>query len=544
MKKILLPVLLFISLVGSSQPQGYSTVDSLDKKYYNWFNLSPDEKYQGASVDKAFTDLLKDKQPAKKIVVAVIDGGVDIYHPELQGRIWVNKDEIPGNGVDDDKNGYIDDINGWNFIGGADGKNILYESMEIVRIIKELTPKFGNIVSKNQVAAEDISKYDLYIRCKKEYDTKLEEYTENRKSIEAFEERIKHPLEVVQNYLKKDKFTLADLESIKTDNEIVKLSKEYMIDWYKKGVTLDFIASFKKQVNEWLDYRLNMDYDPRTDIVKDNPIDIADKYYGNNDVKGPRPFHGTFVAGIIAANRENGTGIKGINQNAEIMVLRVVPDGDERDKDVALGIKYAVDNGANVINMSFGKYYSLRSQYMDDAIKYACDHNVLVIHSAGNEGSDLDVTDNYPSANFSDGSRATSMITVGANTYKKGKDFCGSFSNYGKKSVDIFAPGVDIVSLYPESKYSQGDGTSFSGPVVSGVAALVWSYYPGLTASQLKEVLMKSADTYPKMKVYVPGKRKDKVKSLFPELCISGGSVNAYKALQEAAKLQSPTVSR
>ncbi|HLO90302.1 MAG TPA: S8 family serine peptidase [Lentimicrobium sp.] len=536
MKRFLLPVLMLISFFGVSQPQYFSSVDSLDKKYFNWFNLSPDEKYQGASVDKAFNELLKDRTPAKKVIVAVIDGGVDISHPELQGKIWTNSDEIEGNGIDDDNNGYIDDVHGWNFIGGADGRDVYYENMEFVRILKELTPKFGNIVSEKEVAAGDLNNYDLYLRCKKEYDKEYENYSAQRKNVEKFEQKFKNPKEIIQAYLKKDKFTLEDLKNIKTDNEIIKQSRDYLIDWNKKGVTPEFIASYKKQINEWLDYRLNMDFDPRSTIVKDNPADINDRYYGNNDIKGPSAFHGTFVSGIIAANRENGIGIKGINSNAEIMVLRVVPDGDERDKDVALGIRYAVDNGANVINMSFGKYFSLRGAFMEDAIRYAEAHNVLVIHSAGNEADNTDLTDNYPSARYSDGTKSSTMITVGANTYKKGKTFCGRFSNYGKETVDIFAPGVDIVSISPGSKYSQGDGTSFSGPVVAGVAALVWSYNPNLTASQLKDILLNSADVYPKMKVYIPGKKKEK--ALFSDLCVSGGSVNAFKALKEASKIQ------
>jgi subtilisin family serine protease len=535
-KNFFLLILVLLSFVAYSQPESVSTVDSLDKKYYNWFNLSPDEKIQGAWVDKAYTELLNSRKPAKKVVVAVIDGGVDINHPELTGLIWTNSDEIAGNGIDDDNNGYTDDINGWNFIGGANGDNILYETMEYVRILKELTPKYGNIADKGEVAPSDMANYELYLKVKKEYDDEYNNYSTQKTNITNFEERIKRPREIIQKYLNKEKFTIEDLKGIKSDNELVKLSKDYLLDRYKTGFTFEWLDSYKKHINEYLDYRLNMDFDPRSTIVKDNPTDINDRNYGNNDVKGPRPFHGTACSGIIAANRANGIGIKGVASNAEIMVLRAVPDGDERDKDVALAIRYAVDNGANIISMSFGKYYSLYSRYMDDAIRYADEHNVLLIHSAGNESSNVDEVPNFPSPNFVGGGVAKNMITVGATTYKADKKFCGSFTNYGKKNVDIFAPGVDIVTTFPENKYSQGDGTSYAGPVVSGVAAMVWSYFPNLTASELKDILLKSATKYPKLKVIVPNKEGLKDKTYFTELSTSGGTINAYQAIQEAIR--------
>lgn len=535
-KNFFLSILMLLTFAAYTQPESVSTVDSLDKQYYNWFNLSPDEKIQGSWADKAYNELLKDRQPAKKIVVAVIDGGVDINHPELIGKIWTNSDEVAGNGTDDDNNGYIDDIHGWNFIGGANGENILYETMEYVRILRELTPKFGNIADLTEVAPADMSNYELYLKVRKEYDEEFSNYSAQRQNLTSFEERIKRPREIIQKYLNKEKFTKEDLEGIKSDNELVKLSKEYLLERYKTGFTFEWMEQYKKHISEYLDYRLNLEFDPRSTIVKDNPTDINDRNYGNNDVTGPRPFHGTACSGIIAANRDNGIGIKGVASNVEIMVLRAVPDGDERDKDIALAIRYAVDNGANVISMSFGKYYSLYSRFMDDAIRYADEHNVLLIHSAGNEASDVDVVANFPSANFVDGGVAKNMITVGATSYKSGKTFCGSFTNYGKKNVDIFAPGVDIITIFPNNKYSQGNGTSYAGPVVSGVAAMVWSYFPGLTAAELKDILLKSATQYPKLKVIVPNKEGLKDKKNFTELSTSGGTINAYQAIQEALK--------
>ena len=524
----------FLALTASSQTKVKSTLDSLYHPYVNWYNQSPDDKIQGASVDQAYNELLKDKKPEKKIIVAVIDGGVDINHEDLAGKIWTNTDEIAGNGVDDDHNGYADDMHGWNFIGNAKGENVVVENLEYVRILKELTPKFGNIASSNQVKAEDLKDYDLYLKCKKVYDDELERYTSISESMTVFEESFKQPKEILAKYLKKESFTAADVKGIKSKRESVIEAKKYFIKLFKNGFSFDGFASGKKRIADYLDYTLNLNYEPRL-IVGDNPVDITDTGYGNGDVKGERPSHGTFVSGIIAANRGNGKGTDGIASNVEIMPVRVVPDGDERDKDVALGIRYAVDNGAQVINMSFGKYYSLHSQLMDEAIRYADAHNVLMIKSAGNESDDLDVTECFPSDHFKDGGSAKNWITVGATSYKSGKNFCGLFTNYGKNSVDVYAPGVDIVSLAPDNKYHMGDGTSFSGPVVSGVAALVWSYFPELSASELKDILLNSVNTYPDLKVIIPNMKGDKTKTDFSGLSVSGGTINAYKAIQAAS---------
>jgi subtilisin family serine protease len=532
MKNIIIILLIALSYTATAQPRGISSIDSLQKEFVNWYNLSPDvDKIEGAAVEQAYTELLNDRKPAKKIVVAVIDGGVDIHHPELAGKIWINSDEIAGNGVDDDNNGYVDDVNGWNFIGNAKGENIVMENMEYVRILRELTPRFVKIASRNEVSADNMSDYDLYLRCKEEYDREYKKYTSYRNGLEQFEQRIKGPETVLKAHLKKDIITKEDVEAIKTNDELVKESRDFFLKLFKNGFSYKGIASMKDNTNEYLDYRLNLDFDARK-VIADNPTDMNDYQYGNNDVRGERSFHGTLVSGIIAAQRNNNIGINGIAGEVDIMVLRVVPDGDERDKDVALAIRYAVDNGANIINMSFGKYFSLHSHLMDDAIKYADERNVLMVKSAGNEADNLDLIECYPSKTFADGGSAKNWLTIGSTSNKKGKKFCGSFSNYGKTRVDLFAPGVNIVSLIPENKYDMANGTSFSGPVVSGVAALVWSYFPELTASELKDILLHSVNKYPKLKVYVPGTKKKKAK--FSELSVTGGTVSAYEAIKLA----------
>jgi subtilisin family serine protease len=533
-------VLLFLSLgmiPSYSQSRGVTTIDSLPVKYLNWYNRSPSQdKIQGAATDQAYRELLNDKSPRKKVVVAVIDGGVDIYHPELEGKIWTNKKEIAGNGLDDDNNGYVDDIHGWNFIGNSKGEHLLYENMEYVRIFKKLNPRFSGVKDENGLPADDKQLYAVYVKSKIKYEEELRKYTRRAKDLESFERYVNHQEEVLKKYLRKQDLTAADVRAVKTKSEMVNEAKKVMLDLYDKGFTRKDLSDMQKRSNDFLTYYLNLDFNPRM-LVNDDPENISDLNYGNNDVKGPRSFHGTFVAGVIAAIRGNGQGPDGVANHVEIMTLRVVPDGDERDKDVALAIRYAVDNGADIINMSFGKYFSITRGILDDAVRYAGNHNVLMIHSAGNEADNLDLTEHYPSAILADGSKVSNWITVGATSDILNKEFCGVFSNYGAENVDLFAPGVNIVSLAPDGKYEMGDGTSFSGPVVSGVAALVWSYYPELTAIQLKDILLESSTKYPKAKVYSPDTKSSKRKKVqFATLSRTGGVVNAYNALQAAGK--------
>lgn len=533
-------VLLFLSLgmiPSYSQSRGVTTIDSLPVKYLNWYNRSPSQdKIQGAATDQAYRELLNDKSPRKKVVVAVIDGGVDIYHPELEGKIWTNKKEIAGNGLDDDNNGYVDDIHGWNFIGNSKGEHLLYENMEYVRIFKKLNPRFSGVTDENGLPADDKQLYAVYVKSKIKYEEELRKYTRRAKDLESFERYVNHQEEVLKKYLRKQDLTAADVRAVKTKSEMVNEAKKVMLDLYDKGFTRKDLSDMQKRSNDFLTYYLNLDFNPRM-LVNDDPENISDLNYGNNDVKGPRSFHGTFVAGVIAAIRGNGQGPDGLANHVEIMTLRVVPDGDERDKDVALAIRYAVDNGADIINMSFGKYFSITRGILDDAVRYAGNHNVLMIHSAGNEADNLDLTEHYPSAILADDSKVSNWITVGATSDILNKEFCGVFSNYGAENVDLFAPGVNIVSLAPDGKYEMGDGTSFSGPVVSGVAALVWSYYPELTAIQLKDILLESSTKYPKAKVYSPDTKSSKRKKVqFATLSRTGGVVNAYNALQAAGK--------
>src|SRR5690606_39042630 len=313
------------------------------------------------------------------------------------------------------------------------------------------------------------------------------------------------------------------LETVEGDVEVSEFLDElgYYIDQLREGVDHYRVA---------VEYGYNTEFNSRA-IVGDNPDDLYEKGYGNNDVEGPDPRHGTHVAGIIAADRDNNLGVKGIADNVRIMSVRAVPNGDERDKDVANAIIYATDNGAHIINMSFGKAFSPGKEAVDKAVKYAESKGVLLIHAAGNDGDDLDKESNFPNKTFAAGGQSKSWLEIGASSWGADENMVGSFSNYGKKSVDLFAPGVQIYSTTPDDTYEHLQGTSMAAPATSGVAAILMSYFPHLTAEQVKDILRQSTRKFDGLQVTKPGS-KDAVP--FEQLSSSGGMINAYEAVKLA----------
>lgn len=531
---IQLPTLLFAENVGEDSDG--TTIDSLEVEYLNWQNLDvKNDKVFGVSIEKAYAELLKNKEPQKKIIVAVIDGGVDINHNDLKGKIWKNSDELPGNGIDDDNNGYVDDVYGWNFIGNSEGENIVEENLEYTRVVRDYQNIYDSLFDPANLLEEQKVSFDLFKACKQEYDSNLDKYTKRKENYANFQERLNKAIQDLKPYTNSDTPRKKDISNIQPKNEAEAKALNFMKTIYKRGFSYEGFNKALEHNSDYIDVRLNLDLNARS-IINDDLNDYNDCYYGNNDVIGTRAEHGSFVAGIIAANRNNNLGINGIAENIEIMTLRTVPDGDEYDKDVALSIKYAVDNGANIINMSFGKDFSPQKHLVDKAIKYAEEKGVLLIHAAGNSAEDNDVKTHYPDYVLNDGTSVNNWITVGANGHKKNKHFAAVFSNYGNETVHIFAPGVSMISLYPGNKYDQASGTSFAAPVVTGVAALVWSYYPTLSVNELKNVLLESAFVVDK-KVLCPNiSSPDKTKIKFSELSSTGGVVNAFNALLLADK--------
>lgn len=528
--KILLTGLMFAAFCIGAQ--------EVDKKILNWYN----GKKFGMSTDKAYKKILADKK-SEPVVVAVIDSGVDIEHEDLQGSIWVNEDEIAGNGIDDDNNGYIDDRNGWNFLGNADGENINAEQLEVTRLYGKLNEKYKDL-SKADVSEENMAEYEMYKTYREEVEGKRSQATNGISQYKGLIEKYKAAEAKLKKKFGGD-FTAKQLKSIKDDAEYAG-AVELMMGLTKAGLGADFVEEQFEGIIDYyqgqLDHHYNTDFNARN-IVGDDPSNFDDTNYGNSDVEGPDAMHGTHVAGIIAATRGNEIGNDGVASNVQIMSVRAIPDGDERDKDVALAIRYAVDNGAQIINMSFGKAYSPYKEKVIEAIRYAEEKGVLLVHAAGNSAEDIGKESNFPSPKYpSMSSEFKNWIEVGASTrYKKPKKdrknggfkdpgLAARFSNYNNQMVDVFAPGLEIYSTIPDNKYVAIQGTSMASPMVAGVAALLKSYYPSLTMFEIRDIIFESVQVIDR-DVLLPGETKEVP---FAELCASDGIVNVYNAVKLA----------
>ena len=506
----------------------------------NWYQLDQATTgYYGISLDKAYTFLKSKKLKSKQVVVAVIDSGIDTLHEDLKPILWTNSKEIPGNGIDDDHNGYIDDVHGWNFLGGSDGRNVKEDSYEAARVYTLYKAKYGdNIPSDSSLTPAQRTEIDMYKKATEKMvgEVNPDEITFLKQLLPGF---LKGDSVIVKE-LGKQEYNCTDLEKYTTIDADAKRTKMFLMQLCKANNSTELS---NKQILDELQGQLrkadaanNPPKEYRKEIVKDDETNINDRFYGNKDIMTATPFHGTHCSGIIAAVRDNDKGIKGIADNVRIMMVRAVPDGDEHDKDIANAIRYAVDNGAQIVSMSFGKSLSPEKNWVDDAVKYAESKGVLLVHAAGNDAKNVDSTDNFPNPTYLDnGQNATNWITVGASGDPKNGGITASFSNYGKKGVDVFAPGVQIYSTIPGgTTYGNASGTSMACPVVAGVAALLLEYYPTLSAKQLKEVIEKSAVVL-NTEVNIPGSTK---KAKLSELSVTGGLLNAYEAIKMASTLK------
>ncbi len=503
----------------------------------NWHQLDKEKSgFYGISLDKAYEFLIGKKIKSKQVLVAVIDSGIDTLHEDLKPILWVNKKEIPGNGIDDDKNGYIDDIHGWNFLGGKDGRNVKEDSYEGARVYHKLKAKYGSIVpDETSVKPEDLAEIDMYKKAQQSVvgDVNPAEVAMMKKMLPGF---LKGDSVIVKE-LGKEEYNCNDLEKYTTTDKDAKTMKGFLLQICKGNQSneisnKEIIGQFEGELRK-ADAANNPPKEYRKDIVKDDESNINDRKYGNNDVMANTPFHGTHCSGIIAAARNNNKGVDGIADNVKIMMIRAVPDGDEHDKDIALAIRYAVDNGAQVVSMSFGKSFSPEKKWIDDAVKYAELKGVLLVHAAGNDAKNVDSADNFPTANYLGGKgKASNWITVGASGDPKNGGITASFSNYGKKDVDVFAPGVQIYSTIPGgTTYGNASGTSMACPVVAGTAALLLEYFPTLSAKQIKGIIEKSS-TQLTEEVNIPGTKE---KTTLNTLSKTGGLLNAYAAVKLAS---------
>lgn len=524
MKKITLAAALCFALISQAQT----------KRPDNWFNLdATNDKVNGVSTEKTYQELLKGKK-STTIIVGVLDSGVDYTHEDLKDIMWTNPGEIPGNGIDDDKNGYIDDIHGWNFMGNKDGRNVEKDNLELTRVYKDLSAKYKGKTESDLKTKDEKKEFKFYLLVKADYDKEVSEAETQSNQYKFIRDAVADVIEKIKKEQGVQKVTVENLKKFDPKEQKDKQGKMIALAQAAAGMEPEELVGELNEALAGMDgSRLNVNFDTRS-IVGDNPNDMTEKYYGNGDSKGPGAFHGTHVAGIIAAARKNNIGMDGVADNVRIMSVRCVPDGDERDKDVANAIRYAVDNGAVILNMSFGKKYSPGKKVVDDAVKYAESKGVLLIHAAGNAADNIDEVVHYPCKKMENGKTASNFLDIGALSWKPEDAIAAPFSNYGKKTVDVFAPGVEIYSTVPDSnKYKDASGTSMAAPVVAGVAAVLKSYFPELTPKQLIKILTKSSvKTYKDKKVIKPGTKDEMIK--FSQLSKTGGIVNLYEAVKMA----------
>lgn len=536
----------------------YSQTNSSTKEdiIKNWhYKDYTQDKVLGISLNKWITPN-KTKSKRKKIIVAVLDTQMDINHEDLKPMLWNNPKEIPNNGIDDDKNGYIDDINGWDFLGTKNGRYMVYKNFEYTRIVREQSVKFLN-KKREDIKEVDLHDFDEYQRALKIQEAKVKYYQNWRKSLVfniGIYQKVKDTL---KHFFPKENYTINQLDSLykiyKINDKTYKQRRDsndrdlgaliaYMINNFQvQHYKIEDIQGQKAQLDSVLERNININFPERKEIG-DNPAKL-EKGYGNNKVgaiiKGVQEIneHATEVASIIGANRKNNLGVTGFSDDIVIMPIHISASGDEHDKDIAAAIYYAVDNGAKVINMSFGKEFSLHKEWIKEAFEYAEKHNVLLVHGAGNDSKNTDESPFYPNDYNYDNKEeiCSNFVTVGSTNKNYGEKMVSSFSNYGKQNVDIFAPGEEIYVAIPNNKYDYNSGTSLACPMVSGTAALIWLYYPKLTVQQVKKIILESSVKID-FPVQMPGEKEGILKPL-SELCKSGGVLNVYNAMKMAEEI-------
>lgn len=509
MKKVLLAAVFLagFSFTSAQEAQEKKIDPKEDKDLMTWYHKDyASAKVYGVNTENAYKYLESKGLKPATVVVGVLDSGVQVDHPGLVKNIWTNPNEIPNNGKDDDGNGYIDDIHGWNFIGGKNG-DIDVDNMEVTRVIVKYKPIFEGDNSTNNKAnqAKMPEEFAMYMKSKEIF---------NKKSVEARQGLQTYTMinSLIPNMVKLlgDKSVTAEnITAIKapTDQQdaiaLQILNQVAQSPEFTGKSATEFEKIMKEQIKEAIDHfepqskQYDLSYDPRKEIVGDNYEDYSEKNYGNNHYEGPDAEHGTHVAGIIAGLPQGKTIQYGVaSKVAKIMSVRTVPNGDERDKDVANAIRYAVDNGAKILNMSFGKPVSPGKNVVWDAFKYAEDKGVLLVKAAGNENVDLAEHPAYPT-NFKnvtdDKPFVNNVIVVGAST-NRNNELKASFSNFNKKMVNVFAPGEEIYSTVPKNEYKYLQGTSMASPVVAGAAAVLLAYMPNLKPDQIIEALVKTSN--------------------------------------------------
>lgn len=480
----------------------------------DWHRLDYDtDRVLGVGSERALRELLANRQPQREVIVAVIDGGIDTAHTYLRARLWKNGREVAGNGRDDDRNGYIDDVWGWNYLTTPTGEAVGAETFELTRLYAAC----GGGAAGRGLPRPSPARCDSIATKFREKSAEVNGTLAQIMSIERVLSQVTAALEPAVGA----PLTRASVSAFAPTNALQEQAKRTWLQLEANGLGTEAIAGARKAYESQAQYGLDTAYFPR-----------AVNATGSNDVTGPDASHGTHVAGIIGAERNGAHAMMGIAPNVRLMAVRAVPDGDERDEDVARAIRYAVDHGAQIINMSFGKGFSPHKAAVDSAVRYAETKGVLLVHAAGNDGENNDVVPSYPTPTLDSGARAALWLEVGASSWKGVSQLPTGFSNYGKQQVDLFAPGEDILSTVPGGGVKREDGTSMAAPVVSGVAALLLTYFPTLTPADVREIILQSVRTFPDAMVPLPGGEGQRVP--FAALSRTGGLLDAYAAVKLA----------
>ncbi len=554
-KSIIITSLLFFSCKSKKMNHSSNQIGKNDSVLWHHkdFNL---DNIPGISLEKWYKSNNK-KSKNNEVIVAVVDTQVDIDHEDLRDNIWVNTKEIPNNNIDDDKNGYVDDINGWNFIGYKKSNySIKWMNHENVRILRQYKTLFS-LNDENQLKDKDKFMFNQYKSSKKDLKYDIKDQKEWIFVYEQLLKRYESTFRYIDSIFPKKSYSIKKLDSIIKlkgigEKYLWKIFEENLNDEEAKLKTFkyclesnfldkDKVLKLKNETDSILDRNFNVNYQDRKELG-DNENNFEERNYGNSNVGGKQNDyklhfnHGTEVASVVSSKRYNSLGLNGISNDIKIMPITTSSSGDEHDKDIANAIYYAVDNGAKVINMSFWKDYSLNQEVVTKAILYAEKNNVLIVHISGNKSQDIDKFYNYPNDySYELGENvADNFINVGSTNKTLGDNFVSRFSNYGKNNVDIFAPGANISVAFKNNQYGKDSGTSLAAPMVSGTVALIWLYYPKLTASQVKQIIMQSGTSHD-IEVIVPGTKDKKVK--FSELSKSGKVLNVYNAMLLAEKV-------
>lgn len=527
-------------LIAAAFYAGFATIAAQtatpnDKDQKTWYHKDyATTKVYGVNTENAYKFLESKGLKPKTVVVGVLDSGVEVDHPGLAKNMWKNPNEVPNNGKDDDGNGYVDDIFGWNFLGGKNA-DIDVDNMEVTRVVKKYQSVFegSDSVKNKENQAKMPEEFAMYMKSKEIFTKKSQEAKQN---VQLYT-MIKNAIPDMVKLLGDKTLTKQNLSTIKPSTQQEAMAMQVLAqvsnDPQVAGKSAAEVKTYMDaQMKEALDYftpqaekGYNLDFDPRKEIVGDNYDDYSEKNYGNNHYEGPDAKHGTHVAGIIAGLPNGSEPQYGVaSRVAKIMTVRAVPDGDERDKDVANAIRYAVDNGAKILNMSFGKPVSPGKNVVWDAFKYAESKGVLLVKAAGNENEDIAEHQYFPTnykSTTDEKPFVNNMIVVGSNT-NDANALKSSFSNYNKKMVDVFAPGSEIYSTVPDGKYEYLQGTSMASPVVAGASAVLLAYMPNLKPEQIIESLVNTTNA--------------STNNGFENLSRSGGVIDVAKAAEYAYK--------